>query len=64
VIEAGLAVTEHELELARQILAPRREAVFRLHGAMIEKAVHQEWAYAILARADSTSISVALEASG
>jgi citrate lyase beta subunit len=63
VIEAGLAVTEHELELARQILAPRREAVFRLHGAMIEKAVHQEWAYAILARADSTSISVALEAS-
>jgi citrate lyase beta subunit len=64
VIEAGLAVPEHELELARQILAPRREAVFRLHGAMIEKAVHQEWAYAILARAGSTSVSAAMEASG
>jgi len=64
VIEAGLAVTEHDLELARQILAPRREAVFRLHGAMIEKAIHQEWAYAILARAGSTSVAVAMEASG
>jgi citrate lyase beta subunit len=62
VIEEGLAVSEHELELARQILAPRREAVFRLHGAMIEKAVHQEWAYAILARADTAR--VVLEASG
>jgi len=62
VIEEGLAVSEHELELARQILAPRREAVFRLHGAMIEKAVHQEWAYAILARAGTAR--VALEVGG
>jgi citrate lyase beta subunit len=62
VIENGLAVSDHELELARQILAPRREAVFRLHGAMIEKAVHQEWAYAILAR--SGHANVALEVSG
>jgi citrate lyase beta subunit len=64
VIEEGLAVSEHELELARQILEPRREAVFRLHGAMIEKAVHQEWAYAILARAGNLDTSVAMEASG
>jgi citrate lyase beta subunit len=59
IIEKGLAVTEHELELAHQILAPRREAVFRLHGAMIEKAVHQEWAYATLARAGNAAVSVA-----
>jgi len=58
IIEQGLAVTEHELELARQILAPRREAVFRLHGAMIEKAVHQEWAYGILARAGVGHVAV------
>ena len=51
IIERGLAVSDQEIEAARQILAPRREAVFKLNGAMMERAVHQSWAESVLARA-------------
>ncbi len=53
IIERGLAVSEQEIEAARQILAPRCEAVFKHHGAMMERSVHTPWAEAVLARASN-----------
>lgn len=56
VIERGLAVSDQEIEAARQILAPRSEAVFKLHGAMMEQAVHRPWAEAVMARASTSPL--------
>jgi citrate lyase beta subunit len=57
VIERGLAVSEQEIEAARQILTPRREAVFKHNGAMLERAVHAPWAETVIARAAGAALA-------
>ncbi|MCP5419525.1 MAG: HpcH/HpaI aldolase/citrate lyase family protein [Gammaproteobacteria bacterium] len=52
VIEKAFRVDGQDYESAQALLGSRAPAVFKMHGQMLEVAVHREWARHILARAD------------
>jgi len=51
VIEAEYRVAGRDLHDAERLLADDAPAVFRLHGAMCERATHRVWAEVVVARA-------------
>ncbi|MEE4378545.1 MAG: HpcH/HpaI aldolase/citrate lyase family protein [Candidatus Competibacteraceae bacterium] len=52
VIERAYRVDQRDYESAQTLLDPTAPAVFKLHGQMLEVAVHRDWARRILARAE------------
>jgi citrate lyase beta subunit len=52
VIERAYQVDQRDYESARTLLDPTAPAVFKLHGQMLEVAVHRDWAKRIVARAE------------
>ncbi len=51
VIEAEYRVSARDLDCAERVLDEDAPAVFRLHGAMCERATHRVWAESVCARA-------------
>jgi citrate lyase beta subunit len=51
VIESEYRVSARDVDSAERILDADAPAVFRLHGAMCERATHRTWAELTLARA-------------
>jgi len=52
IIERAYQVDRRDYESAQTLLAPSAPAVFKLHGQMLEVAVHRDWARRILTRAE------------
>ncbi|AXQ27488.1 ATP-binding protein [Solimonas sp. K1W22B-7] len=55
VIESGLRPCEREFAAAQAVLKNGAPAVFKFDGAMMEAAVHRQWATRVLARAHAGS---------
>ncbi|MGQ0621722.1 MAG: HpcH/HpaI aldolase/citrate lyase family protein [Panacagrimonas sp.] len=55
IIESGFKLCDRELAAARAVLDDGAPAVFKFDGAMLEPAVHRQWAASVLDRACSES---------
>ena len=52
IIESGFKLCERELAAARAVLGADAPAVFKFDGAMLEPAVHRQWAASVVSRAN------------